>query len=219
MPILADLIIIAALVFTTITGTRRGLLQSLAGVVIVVVAFFGASWAADQLAEPVAEHLGPLIQERVREEIRDTLTGQQDAADVGELLQSLRFDGADLEKLVRDVLDRVVNTGQSITDAVSQSVAHSIAHTVVFIVAFLVLLLGLWLLSLPLRLVTRLPGLHALNALGGGALGLVWGALLLFVAVWAMQRFGWLITDELIEQTWLLKFFARNTPLGLLASM
>ena len=219
MPILADLIIIAALVFTTITGARRGLLQSLAGVVIVVVAFFGASWAADQLAQPVAERLGPLIQEHVQQQIQDTLTGQQDAADVEELLQSLRFDGADLEKLVRDVLDRVVNTGQSITDAVSQSVAHSIAHTVVFIVAFLVLLLGLWLLSLPLRLVTRLPGLHALNALGGGALGLGWGALLLFVAVWAMQRFGWGITDELIEQTWLLKFFARNTPLGLLASM
>ena len=45
------------------------------------------------------------------------------------------------------------------------------------------------------------------------------GGLTLFVAVWAMQRFGWLLTPELIDSTTLLKFFATQTPLGLLAAL
>ena len=56
-------------------------------------------------------------------------------------------------------------------------------------------------------------------SLGGAALGLVCGGLTLFVAVWAMQRFGWLLTPELIDGTTLLKFFATQTPLGLLAAL
>ena len=68
-------------------------------------------------------------------------------------------------------------------------------------------------------LVTRLPLVSTVNGLGGAALGLVCGGLTLFVAVWAMQRFGWLLTPELIDNTTLLKFFATQTPLGLLAAL
>ena len=82
------------------------------------------------------------------------------------------------------------------------------------------LLVLLWLLMKPLNaIVTRLPLVSTVNGLGGAALGLVCGGLTLFVVVWAMQRFGWLITPELVEKTTLLKFFATHTPLGLLATL
>ena len=83
-----------------------------------------------------------------------------------------------------------------------------------------ILLVLLWLLMKPLNaIVTRLPLISTVNGLGGAALGLVCGGLTLFVAVWAMQRFGWLLTPELIDSTTLLKFFATQTPLGLLAAL
>ena len=83
-----------------------------------------------------------------------------------------------------------------------------------------ILLVLLWLLMKPLNaIVTRLPLVSTVNGLGGAALGLVCGGLTLFVVVWAMQRFGWLITPELVEKTTLLKFFATHTPLGLLATL
>ena len=82
------------------------------------------------------------------------------------------------------------------------------------------LLVLLWLLMKPLNaIVTRLPLVSTVNGLGGAALGLVCGGLTLFVVVWAMQRFGWLITPDLVEKTTLLKFFATHTPLGLLATL
>ena len=91
--------------------------------------------------------------------------------------------------------------------------------TAVYVVSAVVLAL-LWLLMKPLNaLVTRLPLISTVNGLGGAALGLVCGGLTLFVAVWAMQRFGWLLTPELIDGTTLLKFFATQTPLGLLAAL
>ena len=92
--------------------------------------------------------------------------------------------------------------------------------TFVAMLIILILLVLLWLLMKPLNaIVTRLPLVSTVNGLGGAALGLVCGGLTLFVVVWAMQRFGWLITPELVEKTPLLKFFATHTPLGLLATL
>ena len=136
------------------------------------------------------------------------------------MLQALSFRGDSLQKLLDTVSQRVQETGESLIRAVSLSVARSVASTAVYVVSFLVLLALLWLLMKPLNaIVTRLPLVSTVNGLGGAALGLVCGGLTLFVAVWAMQRFGWLITPELVEKTTLLKFFATHTPLGLLATL
>ena len=87
-------------------------------------------------------------------------------------------------------------------------------------VALIVLLLALWLLMKPLNLLaTKLPLVSKVNAMGGGLLGLICGGLLLFALVWVMLRFGLLLTQELVDGTVLLKFFATNTPLGLLAAL
>ena len=47
----------------------------------------------------------------------------------------------------------------------------------------------------------------------------VTGILLLFAAVWLMQRFNWMVTPELIRDSILLKFFAENNPIGLIAAL
>ena len=103
--------------------------------------------------------------------------------------------------------------------AVTDSVAQSVAYAAVYLVAFLALLLVLWLLMKPVHLLVKLPGLRTVNALGGGALGLVWGALLVFLAVWLMQRFDWYITADMVANSTLLHFFATNSPISLITSL
>ena len=71
----------------------------------------------------------------------------------------------------------------------------------------------------PLHLFTKLPVVHGANALLGGALGLVKGALLVFLAVWVLQKLQLLVTPELVDKTVLLKFFARNSPIDLIAKL
>ena len=180
-----------------------------------MVALLGASWAADHLTEPVAQWIEPRVTQRVEQKIEES-----HAADAGQMLQALSFRGDSLQKLLDTVSQRVQETGESLIRAVSLSVARSVASTAAYVVSFLVLLVLLWLLMKPLNaIVTRLPLVSTVNGLGGAALGLVCGGLTLFVAVWAMQRFGWLLTPELIDGTTLLKFFATQTPLGLLAAL
>ena len=96
---------------------------------------------------------------------------------------------------------------------------HSVAYAVVYLLSFLLLLLVLRLLLAPLHLFTKLPVVHGVNAILGGALGLVKGALLLFFAVWLLRRFQILVTPELIGQTYILRFFAEHSPMELITSL
>ena len=160
----------------------------------------------------MAQWIEPRVTQRVEQKIEES-----HAVDAGQMLQAFSFRGSGLQKMLDTVHQRVQQTGETVIRAVAQSIARSAA---VYVVVFLILLVLLWLLMKPLNaLVTRLPLISTVNGLGGAALGLVCGGLVLFVAVWAMQRFGWLLTPELIDSTTLLKFFATQTPLGLLAAL
>lgn len=211
---MADIIIIAVLILGIVVGVKRGLLQSLAGVIVVVLAFFGASLIADALAEPVARYLQPLMEQRIQQKLPP-----EGAANVTEMLETFHFSGASLQTMAQEILDKVAQTGVTLLSAVVESVMHSVAYAIVYLVAFLLLLVVLHLLMKPLKLMTRLPGIHMLNGIGGGALGLVWSALLVFLAVWLLLRFDWLITAETIDKSPVLRFFAENSPISLLTSL
>ena len=118
-----DAILAAVLVGLVWLGAKRGLMKSLAGVISVGAAFFGASWCANRFVTPVSRWLEPLLQESIRQK----LSGQ-DGADAGELLSAFAFDTHSLEKILEDVAQRVKETGESVFSAVTESVSHSIAY-------------------------------------------------------------------------------------------
>ena len=66
-------------------------------------------------------------------------------------------------------------------------------------------------------LVLQLPGLHLVNSLGGGLIGLAEGALALFLAIWVLRRFGVSFETDTVSATHILKFFATHTPLSALS--
>ncbi len=212
--IIADIVIAVVLVLAVVQGAHKGLVKSLAGVVIMAAAFIGASFVANALAEPVAQWLGPVIEENILEKLTT-----ENAADAESMLSVFHFDGESLQQMVDEVTDKVKETGMDLLHAVSDSVAQSVAYAVVYLAAFLVLLLVLWLLMKPIHLLVKLPVLRTVNALGGGALGLIWGVLLVFLAVWLLQRFDLVLTGEMVENSRLLQFFVHNSPLSLLTSL
>lgn len=212
--LIADVVIALLLVAAAAIGAWKGLVKSLAGVIIVVTAFIGASFVANALAEPVAQWLGPVIEERIVEKLTT-----ENTADAQSMLEAFHFDGESLQQMVDEVTGKVKETGMELLHAVTDSVAYSVAYAAVYLVAFLLLLLVVWLLLKPVHLLVKLPVLRTVNALGGCALGLVWGVLLVFLAVWLLQRFDLLLTAEMVENSLLLHFFANNSPLSLLTSL
>ena len=220
MAIFVDIFMAACLLLALVLGVRQGLLQSLARVAIVIVALLGAAWLAEHLADPAAKWLEPMLTEKIQQQ----MDGQAAAADdpslaAAGLLETFGFSGEALDKLVESATEKAQEVGQTLLSAVVSTVLRSVAYAVVYLVSFLLLLLLLRLLLAPLHLFTKLPVVHGINAVMGGALGLVKGALLLFFAVWLLRRFQIWITPELISQTYILRFFAEHSPMELITSL
>ncbi len=133
-----------------------------------------------------------------------------------QLLKLLGIDQDPAASLEETVHQRVRDTGVSVVTAMISAAAESLLHTVLFAVSLGVLGIVLHLIARALGLVMRLPGLHLANQLAGGAVGLLEGALALFLAVWILRRLGVSFDTELVEGTRLLRFFTVNTPLSVL---
>ena len=103
--------------------------------------------------------------------------------------------------------------------AVTDGIAQSIAYALVYLAAFVILMLLCRLLLRMLKLAGRLPGLRTLNLVGGGALGLAVAVLLVFLAVWVLQRLQLVITEDMVQQSALLQFFVGQSPMDWFTSL
>ena len=77
-PVIMDAIVVIILMVAVCWGAKRGLLESLAGLVIVVMALGGAGIAAGTFTEPVAEFVTPLVESRVSEKVEAAVKEQLD---------------------------------------------------------------------------------------------------------------------------------------------
>lgn len=214
--IFADLILLALLLIGLVLGWRQGFVQALTRIIVVVAALLLAGWIAGKLAEPAARWLEPILSEKLEQR----LTAQGNTDDAGEMLAAFGFEGDTLSELVDNAVEKAQQAGETLLSAVVSTALKSAAYAVVYVVSFLLLLLLLLRLVLtPLHLFTKLPVVHGVNALLGGVLGLVKCALLLFLAVWVLQKLQLLVTPELVNKTVLLKFFAQNSPIDLIAKL
>ena len=210
--VFVDLALAAVLLIALVMGWRQGFVQALTRILVVVAALLLAGWIAGKLAEPAARWLEPVLTEKLEQR----LTAQGNTSDAGEMLAAFGFEGDTLSKLVDSAVQKAQQAGETLLSAVVSTALRSAAYAVVYVVSFLLLLVVLRLALSPLHLFTKLP---VVNALLGGALGLVKGALLVFLAVWVLQKLQLLVTPELVDKTVLLKFFARNSPIDLIAKL
>ncbi len=216
MAVIVDVVIVAVLLAGIVLGARRGLLRSVAGVAVVIIALFCAAWVARHFAEPVAKWMEPLLEEQITRKIERNTAAN---ASAGDMLSLFGFSGKALTDLVETVTERAVQTGKTLLEEVVGSVVQTIAYAVLYVLSFIAVFILLKLLLLPLDLATKLPGLRALNGLGGAVLGLVESALLLYVAVWALRKLQLVITPQLVEESMLLKIFIDYSPITLITSL
>ena len=239
-PVIIDIVAAAVLLAFAAYGGRRGLFRALAGLLSVVVALVGAGMIASALAPPAARLVTPLIAKQIEQRVEDAMavqsaqsgqvqmpeadtegTQDQEAEDsvIQNLLEILGLDDEVRTQLAQRVRERIRSTGESLAAAVVESMAQSFLYGALYILSFAVLLAALKLVTRAMDLVLRLPGLHGLNALGGAAIGLAEGALLLFVTVWVLRRLGVSFETGAAAQTHILRIFTANTPLGVLSHL
>lgn len=193
-PVIIDIIAAADLIGFTIWGARRGLFRALAGLLIVILALVGARFAAEALAPPAADLTAPAmeryIEKRLDEALADSFGQVQEEILPEEVLGFLGIAGDRLENLAERAREGVRETGTSILSAVARSMAESFFYGVIYILAFLLLAFLLNLAARLMDLAMKLPVLHGANALGGAVVGLIEGALVLFLLVMLLRRLG-----------------------------
>ena len=92
---------------------------------------------------------------------------------------------APLNTLLKTNLERQAFAGSGVTqvgDYVSQTIVGAVLNVICFIVCFILLLIVIHFVINFLKAVFKFPVLKQLNAVAGGAFGLLRGALLCFVA-------------------------------------
>ena len=224
VPVIIDAVVVLILVGFTVFGARRGLLQTLAGLVIVIVALVGAGMIAATFSGPAAKLAAPLIEKQIEKKIDAAIAEQAPApsshvdedSQLEELLSLLGLDTEVRDSLAEKAKDTVRDTGVSVTAAVVTGIAQSILYGVLYTISFVALTVLLHVLFKAMGLLTKLPGIHSLNALGGGLLGLIEGALLLFLAVWAARRLGVSFEAQPFADAHILVVFTTHTPLSVL---
>ena len=225
--IVYDIGIAAVLLLFVWLGYRKGLVLTLCSLLAVFVALIGASFLSNALAEPVAKAIEPTVASSIHDTVtsyyqhspaENTSTEEADwlaQLPLEELLEPLRdsrfFQGF-AETFQKAVDDKAADIVTHAAQALAHFVAVQIARIVIFAIAFFAVLIAWFFFSHTLDLVAHLPVLYTANRWGGGIVGLVKGALVVFIAVWLL-RDGY-IPPEAVEQTYLLKFFCTVSPLS-----
>lgn len=231
-PVIIDIVVAAVLLGFAVYGGKRGLFRALSGLLAVVVALVGAGIIAATFTTPVTKVVTPLIAGHIEEKVENAMAVQsagsgvqmseadtEDPSAIQDLLAILGLDDEVRSRLAEEVQEKVRDTGASIAAAVVESMARSFIYGTLYILSFAVLLLLMKVLIGAMDLVLKLPLLRGLNTLGGAAVGLVEGALLLFLAVWVLRRLGVSFESEALAEAHILRIFTANTPLGVLSHL
>ena len=231
-PVIIDIVVAAVLLGFAVYGGKRGLFRALSGLLAVVVALVGAGIIAATFTTPVTKVVTPLIAGHIEEKVENAMAVQsagsgvqmpeadpEDPSAIQDLVAILGLDDEVRSRLAEEVQEKVRDTGASIAAAVVESMARSLIYGTLYILSFAVLLLLMKALIGAMDLVLKLPLLRGLNTLGGAAVGLVEGALLLFLAVWVLRRLGVSFESEALAEAHILRIFTANTPLGVLSHL
>lgn len=216
-PVIIDAIVVAVLAAFAIVGAWRGLLRTLAGLLVLVLALAGAGMIAAALSAPAAKLIAPAIEKRIETHLDEAIrerAGPEESLPLAELLDLLGVDQVRRDALADRAERQARDTGASLVAALIESLAQSVLYGLLYLLSFLLLSLALHLLVRMLDAVLRLPGLHGLNAVGGGLVGLAEGALLLFLAVWVLRLLG--VSFDGREGSRIFSLFTACTPLDAL---
>ena len=188
---IVDIVILAILGLSILVGLYRGFISSVASMGGCLLSLGLSFWLSPKLATAIQNNPEIL---RTLASYTDAATKIGDQALAGSSVTTLTESGiseilnkvslpAPLSTLLQNNLqNQVFGTAADVGTYVSQTIVGAILNVICFIVCFLLLLLVIHFVINFLKVVFKFPVLKQLNAVAGGALGLLRGALLCFVA-------------------------------------
>ena len=219
--LLADVVLLAVILWKLISGVRSGLVRMLCGLVSLGGGIYAGSLLRSLLAETVAKNwLEPAIG-RVLERAKDNLG----LSDLMENLQRI-LDNAELPAFLKlNVAEQVrqmqVNGASAVTNA-TELIARRLAGWILFILGLILaaILLRLLFNGVIAPLIDHIPLVNEANRILGGVLGAVLGVLLAGLLLFLCYKLlpvlsetsGRIFAEDSIEGSILMKQYFRLLP-------
>lgn len=221
-----DVAIAAALLLFAALGWRRGLVRTLSELAAVALALLLATQISRAAAPVLVDRaLRPAAHAAIERRVEE-LSAETESASREGLQRVLEgIPNAFLREKAADALEGMLASGQllggwaleplsalceELADAALDTVVRDMVQSVLCAACFLLLACLLRLAARALRVVERLPVARQCNELGGAALGLGKGLLLVCLAVWVLRLTG-VVTAEMAEGSAALGLLARWT--------
>lgn len=223
-----DLLIVAVIALFALLGWQKGLVLTLCGLLVMFVAYFGASYVSETFSDDMAVLIQPSIQKQLEAAVESShpstvtpaplLPTPDDADDqdkeeftatVSQVMAAVRrsklLNGM-YEAVAQAVADGAIKVVTTASAAIAEYLARQISRTGLFFLTFFLIVVVWSLLSRALDLVCRLPVLRSFNEIGGLLLGLVKGVCILLAVVGLVTLLG-LVPEEVASQTFLYRYF------------
>lgn len=188
---IVDIVIIAILGLSVLVGLYRGFISSVASMGGCLLSLGLSFWLSPKVAALIQSD-PEILKTLVSYTDAATKIGDQTLANtsvtslsqnaIAEILNKVQLP-APLSTLLQSNLEnKVFGTAADVGSYVSQTIVGAILNVICFILCFVVLLIVLHFVLNFLKVVFKFPVLKQLNSIAGGALGLLRGVLLCFVA-------------------------------------
>ena len=207
---------------------RKGFVQSmvqLVGWIAAIVVSFTLSAAVSPVlfdsfaAEPLKQSVANTLQHDASSTVEEQVDNILDALP-SSLANVLHADELS-DKLVADLNSTLEQSAQSVAESVVTNVVRPIAVSLVqfllFIVLFILCMIAVALLKRVIKPITKLPLIHQADGLLGGVVGIVKGALIVWIAVEILQLFAVsnvLITVDQLRETTLANWVSNLYSFG-----
>lgn len=227
MAVIIDGILAAVLIVCAVLGWRRGAFKSVMGIVVVLVALVGAGVISNAGAPVAAKTIAPIISQQIEtrvdhaaqsvlpEESGDSL----DEETAQGLFSAMGLYQKTAENMAKNAMEQATQTGQTMMETAMENMIQSAAAAVLFFLSFIILLILLKLVSNVLGLLTAVPGLHLMNAVGGAVFGLIQGVIILIALIWAVQFFAGSVPAQVADETVLFRLLAALNPIALVSGV
>lgn len=213
--LLVDLVAVVILVFFAFNGRRRGLVKTLSGLVALILAFYLAGALARMTAPYFSErYVSPWLYESILPKMQPAEQTNEGSVNsqLGDALDQIGFPQDGVQDFLGDFKADLYDSVESAVDGASKSLGYKLTFAGCYLLYFLIFLIALRLLARLLDRIVRIPGLNFINRTLGLILGLLSGYLTILVVSYILTRTGFVLSESLVSQTYVLRFLLSVSP-------
>ena len=198
-------------------------MRTLIGILALIIAFWGAGVLSQQTTPYFStKYVEPWIYNAMLPSVSETdsITSVPASEDevtktLGDAFQEIGIPGGAVQSFFDDFTVNLTDSLEQIVEHAAKAIGYKLTYALLFLIYFVILYLLLRLAGKLLQLLAKIPGINFINRTLGLILGLIFGYLIILAVSYILTATGFLLTPQLVSQTYVLHFLVNFSPLSL----